>query len=105
MDPIKSSSGSPDQGGSNVMAEARGIVRSYKANIEKFKKAERMTEAEYNSVIEEYELQSLEREERRTEASMSSGVKTRRKYKGWQPGIEYIQKNQQWRKVQNKRVG
>lgn len=105
MDPIKSSSGSADQGGSNVMAEARGIVRAYKANIEKFEKAERMTEAEYNRIIEEYELQSLEREERRTEASMGPGVKTRRKYKGWQPGIEYIQKNQQWRKIPNKRVG
>ena len=109
MDPKKSSEGSAEPGGSNILKEVQEVTNEYRANIDRFKKVKRLSEDQYNKIIEKYQRQHVQKEQYRTwyGASYGYGSRIKRKYKGWQAGIKFVdtEKRQYWRKIQNKRVG
>lgn len=41
-------------GGSGVLKEVRSITRNYKANIDRFKKADRLTSSQYESIVKKW---------------------------------------------------
>ena len=77
-------------GGSNVIKEARGVTRAYKANIERFKKADRLTSYQYGKIVQKWE-------EERKAIDRDRGVEN-------DPVLQRKKKTN-WRAVQRKMVG
>ena len=89
---------------SDVIGEARSIVRNYKANIERFKKVDRMTSEQYNKIIKEYASDhrrlNQKRDVSRTEsAGFASLAGMQRKNVGWSKDLKWNPNTGHWRKT------
>ena len=58
---------------SEVIAEARGITRNYKANIAKFQKADRLSKEAYEKIIRDYKVTHSRKLQQRREERIEEG--------------------------------
>lgn len=88
---------------SDVIGEARGITRNYKANIERFKKVDRMTANQYEKIMKDYASDhrrlNQKRDASRTEAAgFAQLASTQRKNIGWNKELKWNPDTGHWRK-------
>lgn len=93
-----------------VVNEARGIARVYRANIERFLKKDRISESEYASLMKKYASDHRRKlKQRAAEYSEVAGyadlkgIKTTKK--SWNGNPRSFEASQKWRRVQNNNVG
>lgn len=89
---------------SDVVAEARGVVGNYKANIERFKKVDRMTADQYNTLMKKYASDhrrlNQKRDASRTEAAgFAQLAGMQRKNVGWDKNLKWNPNTGHWRKA------
>ena len=78
------------EGGSSTIKEARSITRNFKANIDRFKKVDRLNKSQYKSIIAEWE-------------EKTNTVRRTRNYDS--DPLLRVTKKPNWRSVQNNMVG
>lgn len=88
---------------SEVVAEARGVVRNFNANIERFKKVDRLSQSEYDKLTKEYasdhRRKLQQRDMNRTEsAGYAQLAGLQRKNVGWNKNLKWNPNTGHWRK-------
>ena len=66
---------------SEVIAEARGVVNNYKANIAKFQKADRLSQEAYEKIIRDYKISHNRKLQQRREEKLEMGEEQYKKAK------------------------
>lgn len=87
---------------SNVVSAAGGVITQYRANIERFKKVDRLSENEYNKLIKDYmsdhRRKLQQRTMNRTEAAGYAQLAgLQRKSTGWNKNLKWNPNSGHWR--------
>ena len=95
---------------SDTIAEARGVVGQYRANIDRFQSAQRLTQDGYEKLLKDFKsdyrrLKNKRNQERTEVAGYAQLHKTSSKHVGWNKNLSWNKNTQSWRKVQNNMVG
>lgn len=93
---------------SELVSEARSITRNYKANIERFKKVDRLNADQYNKLMKEYQSDHRrklqQRDLNRTESAGASQLAGfaymvgREKQNGWNKNLKWNPNTGHWRR-------
>ena len=95
---------------SDTIAEARGVARNYRANIDRFQSAQRLTQDGYEKLLKDFKsdyrrLKNKRNQERTEVAGYAQLHKTSSKNVGWNKNLSWNKNTQSWRKIQNNMVG
>ena len=95
---------------SDTIAEARGVARNYRANIDRFQSAQHLTQDGYEKLIKDFKsdyrrLKQKRNQERTEVAGYAQLHKTNSNKVGWNKNLSWNNNSQTWRKIQNNMVG
>lgn len=96
MDTDSDPKGVGNPGSTNVLKESRSVVRNFKANIDRFQKAQRLTPKEFDGLMKKWEK---EREKVAQSRGISNDIFLASK------SAQRTSKTRNWEKIQNTMVG